>query len=62
MTPASGLDQRASVTPFQTPVRRLTKRSFEEDATPASKRLKSVQSQVVLNANGLSSSPAGLMR
>ncbi|KAI7246101.1 hypothetical protein KC343_g7005 [Hortaea werneckii] len=62
ITPASGLDQRASVTPFQTPVRRLTKRSFEEDATPASKRLKSVQTQVVLNANGLPSSPAGHMR
>ncbi|KAI7277651.1 hypothetical protein KC345_g6496 [Hortaea werneckii] len=62
MTPASGLDQRASLTPFQTPVRRLSKRSLEEDATPASKRLKSVQTKVVLNANGLPSSPAGLMR
>ncbi|KAI6907450.1 hypothetical protein KC318_g9212 [Hortaea werneckii] len=62
MTPASGLDQRASLTPFQTPIRRLPKRSFEEEATPASKRLKSVQTLGVLNANGLPSSPAGLMR
>ncbi|KAI7482037.1 hypothetical protein KC351_g6009 [Hortaea werneckii] len=62
MTPASGLDQRASLTPFQTPIRRLSKRSLEEDATPASKRLKSVQTKVVLNANGLPSSPAGLIR
>ncbi|RMX83506.1 hypothetical protein D0869_05259 [Hortaea werneckii] len=62
MTPASGLDQRASLTPFETPIRRLPKRSFEEEATPASKRLKSVQTLGVLNANGLPSSPAGLMR
>ncbi|KAI7182079.1 hypothetical protein KC316_g10017 [Hortaea werneckii] len=62
MTPASGLDQQASLTPFQTPIRRLPKRSFREEATPASKRVKSVQTLGVLNANGLPSSPAGLMR
>ncbi|GAB1738851.1 hypothetical protein NU219Hw_g3635t1 [Hortaea werneckii] len=62
ITPASGLDQRASLTPFQTPIRRLSKRSFEESTTPASKRLKSVQTLGVLNANGLPSSPAALMR
>lgn len=79
MTQASGLDLRASMTPFQTPSRPLRsrqvqaqKRALEDDessiatspkrqATPFStfKRLKSMQTKLLIDANGLPSSPAG---
>ncbi|KAK4545923.1 hypothetical protein LTR36_002487 [Oleoguttula mirabilis] len=64
MTPASGLDLRPSMTPFPTPSRprQPQKRQFDdgEAATPVStyKRLKSMQTQYLLDANGLPSSPA----
>jgi len=68
MTPASGLDLRASMTPFQTPSRprQSLKRPLnaqESSLSPASvnKRLRSVQTLFVLDANGLPSSPAGSM-
>lgn len=70
-TTASGLDLRASVAPYQTPALpsfNQGKRYREDDVfsipssrassnTPVFKRLKSVQSLTLLNANGLSSSP-----
>ncbi|KAK3724805.1 hypothetical protein LTR37_000853 [Vermiconidia calcicola] len=65
-TPGSGLDLRASLTPFETPSRPRSRQSQplkrpqdEQNAamTPA-KRLKSVHSKFMLDAGGLSSSPA----
>ncbi|KAK5131638.1 hypothetical protein LTR08_000765 [Meristemomyces frigidus] len=63
ITPGSGLDQLPSMTPYQTPSRprQPQKRSFDDDEdTPGSifKRFKSVQTQYMLDANGLPSSPA----
>ncbi|KAK5119758.1 hypothetical protein LTR85_007334 [Meristemomyces frigidus] len=62
VTPASGLDLRPSMTPFQTPSRprQPQKRRFDDaQTTPGSfKRLKSMQTQFLLDANGLPSSPA----
>ncbi|SMQ49166.1 unnamed protein product [Zymoseptoria tritici ST99CH_1A5] len=72
-TPADGLDLRPSMSPFTTPLRVPTgKRGRDEDeeifdtpakrqasTTPLYHRLKSVQSQYILNADGKSSSPAG---
>lgn len=64
ITPASGLDLRASMTPYQTPSRPAPShkrpQSVSETGTAAfsSKRLKRVQTKVILDASGLSSSPA----
>ncbi|KAK3707913.1 hypothetical protein LTR37_011765 [Vermiconidia calcicola] len=65
-TPGSGLDLRVSLTPFETPSRPRSRESQplkrpQDDRktamTPA-KRLKSVHSEFMLDAGGLSSSPA----
>lgn len=63
VTPASGLDLRPSMTPYQTPSRprQPQKRQLDDDiTTPVStfKRLKSMQTRYLLDVNGLPSSPA----
>lgn len=64
ITPASGLDLRASMTPYQTPSRPVPSRKRPQSnsetgtAPSASKRLKRVQTKVFLDASGISSSPA----
>jgi hypothetical protein len=72
-TPGDGLDIRASMSPYTTPMRMATgkrMRGDEEEGdietpakrhaamTPLFHRLKSVQSSYILNADGKSSSPA----
>jgi len=65
-TPDSGLDIRASMAPYETPSRPrgydLPPRKRSADADNGSsnlfKRFKSMQTKCVLDANGLTSSPA----
>jgi hypothetical protein len=64
-TPLTSLDLRQSAAPFATPVRIGPKRPFDDDGEEAdgakrsahTRRVKSIRSMQLLNANGLSSSP-----
>jgi hypothetical protein len=65
-TPLTSLNLRQSATSFATPVRLGQKRPFDDDAdgdvdrekrSDQTRRVKSIQSTQLLNANGLSSSP-----